>query len=110
MKIQLKQKRMKLLKRQTPIESEELALVNILKKYESDYRTTIKDKWLSVDTSLPPNTDSIVVIYDSETGSRTLYPAHVFLKHYLMDRFHYKWSRSPLFKNISHFMVLSDPK
>ena len=109
MRLKLK-KRLKIRSSISVNNPEELALINILKKYESDLRTNVKDKWLNINTNLPPNTDEMIVIYDSNTKSRTLYPAHIFLKHYLMHRFHYNWIDHVLFKYITHFMVLSDPK
>jgi hypothetical protein len=90
--------------------SEESYLISLIKKHEADM-TSIKDKWVSINTSLPPNTNHSVVLHDGVTKANTLFGmSHVFLKHYLLDRFHYGFDKHPLWKNITYIMVLSDPE
>jgi hypothetical protein len=94
------------------VNNENNALVALLETHEKINKMDIPtDKWVSLDECLPPNTNRSIVIYDTymDTNNKTIYVSYVFLQHYLMNKYFYGFKQRSLMKNITYFMLLSDP-
>jgi hypothetical protein len=87
---------------------EQDALTLLLSTYEQNKNLPPKNQWVILGDYLPPYTNETIVISDPTYGDN-LHISYVFLQHYLLDKYLYKFRNHSSLKNIKWFMLLSDP-